>query len=745
MVCEELGKWVHRATAALVQVGWNRTCDVMRGRSDLHPDIGSLPHKAAPLLDRIRRNGAPAVMQSAPWTAELLDERMERGCHQSAHGSEEFVMEEFLDFCQKGFWMVLPYECVRDLPGLRLSPLGVVPQRERRDRLIVDYSYYDVNTSTLPLAPPEAMQFGKATHRLLQTAQWANPVHGPVYGYKVDIGDGFYRIPLTASASLRLGVTLPQPTSGEQWVAFPLTLPMGWRESPPFFCAFTETACDLANEDLRHRRRVPTHPLAGRAGVGDFAPNPDTGSDSLPATPIPSSHRPLLQRAPLAYLDVYVDDFCGLGQDHPSNPLQNQRNVLLHRIDQVFRPSDAQDSAIRKEPISTKKLDKQDASWQTVKRKLGWDFALRSRRLLIPPHRREKVLADLRDTLGKRRVSLKVFQSVVGQLQSLVQGLPGSRGQFSLLYDAITKHDGDRVRITPSVRNQLQTFVDLLTDEALPPSFAELVPGVPIHIGACDAAQAGMGGVWFPEKGPPLVWRHAFPPYVQRELVSYANPSGTITNSDLELAGTISHQSVLSDNYDVAGETTHTFCDNTPAVAWQEKGSSTTTKHRAYLLRLAALRQRRTRVHARIQHLAGKRNVMADDASRLFHLSDAEFLQLFNSRYPQEQSWRLCPPKADNVSQVISMLSDSTSMRESVLNDRSWQSPCGISGSVSASTSASTPSFPTSPTLSPSSSSLAPASVLATTDPLEPPITRTALDMLRTPYVRWARHFPQWV
>jgi hypothetical protein len=45
---------------------------------------------------------------------------------------------------------------------LRLSPLGVVPQRNRLLWLIVDFTYSFVNDKTARLAPSKAMQFGKA-------------------------------------------------------------------------------------------------------------------------------------------------------------------------------------------------------------------------------------------------------------------------------------------------------------------------------------------------------------------------------------------------------------------------------------------------------------------------------------------------------------------------------------------------------------------------------------------------------
>ena len=33
-------------------------------------------------------------------------------------GHHEFLAEEFLDFVQKGFWMLLPFDLVKDLKGL---------------------------------------------------------------------------------------------------------------------------------------------------------------------------------------------------------------------------------------------------------------------------------------------------------------------------------------------------------------------------------------------------------------------------------------------------------------------------------------------------------------------------------------------------------------------------------------------------------------------------------------------------
>jgi hypothetical protein len=77
-------------------------------------------------------------LKDAPWSDELKTTRFLRGPHRSANEFAEFLQEEFLDFCEKGFWMLLPYSEVKDMPELRLLPLGVVPQRERRPQVSVD-------------------------------------------------------------------------------------------------------------------------------------------------------------------------------------------------------------------------------------------------------------------------------------------------------------------------------------------------------------------------------------------------------------------------------------------------------------------------------------------------------------------------------------------------------------------------------------------------------------------------------
>jgi hypothetical protein len=56
-----------------------------------------------------------------------------------------------------------------------------------------------------------------------------------------------------------------------------------------------------------------------------------------------------------------------------------------------------------------------------------------------------------------------------------------------------------------------------------------------------------------------LLMARPFPKSVQEQLLSYKNLTGKITNSDLELLGTIAHHHVLEEaGYSMASKSTHT-------------------------------------------------------------------------------------------------------------------------------------------------------------------------------------------
>ena len=295
--------------------------------------------------------------------------------------------------------------------------------------------------------------------------------------------------------------------------------------------------------------------------------------------------------------------------------------TALHSIDDVFRPLEAVDPSHRKEPALVKKMLKGDAAWSTQKRILGWDLDTAAGTLSLPPHRIDR-LYELLDLLQppRKRVSVKQWHQLLGGLRSMAPALPGARGLFSLLQESPGRADKHRVRITKAVQHMALDFRAISDSlQARPTRLRELVPTAPAYIGASDACTVGMGGVWFSTDPTtaPIVWRQPFDLAIQHQHVSLERPLEALSISDLELAAMIARKNVLVWAVWMA-------TDNRAALSWSTKGSSTSTEARAYLLRLNSLHQRTHRYVATHNHIAGKANVMADDASRLWHMSDSE-------------------------------------------------------------------------------------------------------------------------
>ena len=741
-----LGEFIQSDYDYLIRNSWSHLFHKVKGRSNFSPQLHRMSHRARGLLERYASDGVPVILNTEPWTFEAKDAVMLRGNHPSTAAFSNFITSEMTDMRSKGMFVILPYKALRHLDPLRISPLGCVPQRERRPRIINDYTYSGVNPATVKMAPPEAMQWGRTLQRVLWYVFTADRRRGQVLLSKTDLSDGFYQLHLNPTGALKLAV--PFDHQGQRFIAVPTRLPMGWTESPPVFSSVTETIADVINERLESSSKMPSpHPFERLASTSIPVANP-MSTDAFPL----QEAGPL--RPPLAYVDVYVDDFIKLVQGC-INALRVRRHTY-HAIDEVFRRNDPND-ANRKEPISQKKLQKGDDFWSTQKIILGWLINTVTQTIHLPQHRQDKLLTLLRSMVHRKRASIKEWYKLLGELRSMSLALPGSMGCFSLL-QTILDPSKKRLKITEPVRHQLLDFLWLAESVSERPThLAEVVPTPPSYHGTVDAAKEGMGGVWFPPGKPepleiqypkdlqlngPILWRARFPPEVQRLLVSQDNPSGSITNSDLELAGAVAHDDVLATSAPrIAHTSTCSFSDNTPAVSWKTKGSTTTTGPAAYLLHIAALHRRHFRYQNQLHYLPGPLNSMADDCSRLWKLSDRDLLTYFNSRYPQSTSWSMHHLRPEMLSALTSALQRKRSQPESYLPVIKKGSKHGASGWRFASPLMSTPTFRRWPT---QSCSYRPSVCGGETDVSRPVASPTELAPWKMPSGLSARGFPSW-
>jgi hypothetical protein len=88
----------------------------------------------------------------------------------------------------------------------------------------------------------EAMQFGHNLDHILWEILLANIAYRAVYVTKTDLSDGFYHVEVAPHDIQKLGVIFPS-WSGQSgpFIALPLFLPMGWKNSSPIFGMVMET------------------------------------------------------------------------------------------------------------------------------------------------------------------------------------------------------------------------------------------------------------------------------------------------------------------------------------------------------------------------------------------------------------------------------------------------------------------------------------------------------------------------
>jgi hypothetical protein len=423
---------------------------------------------------------------------------------------------------------------------------------------------------------------------------------------------------------------------------------MGWAESPAYFWAATETGRDIIQGLVDGGVALPPHCLE------DYM------------CPEKSAKRAHADSPNRVGLYVYVDDYIAAAVENAAGTLLGRvARSALHGIHSIFPPPDVTGHKGGKDPVSIKKLEKGDAQQNHEKEILGFIVDGLHRTVWISDDKATNIVLEIKKILKKKRVQLRRYRRIVGKLRHVALIMPSTRGLFSPINKAL---QGDPATIglgrASEVREALLDLATMVTAlGARPTHIKELVPDDDHYVGYCDACAAGAGGVWF--SGDlhldPIVWCVPFPQEISSQVVSNSNPDGNLTNSDLEMAAALLHYMVLQQVTNMRHKRAGTFSDNTPTVSWSTRMADRSKGPTAgRLLRGLAAVQRTTQAGPyTVASVAGKKNQMADVASRSFHIPDNQcFLTFFNTSFPlpQQQSWRIVQLMHAPTSNVISTL-----------------------------------------------------------------------------------------
>ena len=104
------------------------------------------------------------------------------------------------------------------------------------------------------------MQFGCAFPRILQAIWEKDLVQGPVRVSKLDVTDAYHRGTLWPSQVGTFAYIVLAAAEDEcVLICINLVLPMGWVDSPKYFCTISETLADVENSMVHTSLLVPAY------------------------------------------------------------------------------------------------------------------------------------------------------------------------------------------------------------------------------------------------------------------------------------------------------------------------------------------------------------------------------------------------------------------------------------------------------------------------------------------------------
>ncbi len=216
---------------------------------------------------------------------------------------------------------------------LKVSPVAAIPHKSRAYCSILDLSFAlclvdgglvdSVNDTTEKLAPQGAInQLG---HNLKQIIHAFAEVKDDAKTLmaKWDIQDGFWHLNCQKGEEWNFCYLWPQAPGAPTRLNVPSSLQMGWVESPPYFCATSETARDVAVEYIETDiGSLPQHKFDEWAGASHAPVNDTTMTKELRYV-----------------VKVYVNDFIAAIIPTAREQVEHVARGLLHGIHDVFPPS----------------------------------------------------------------------------------------------------------------------------------------------------------------------------------------------------------------------------------------------------------------------------------------------------------------------------------------------------------------------------------------------------------------------
>jgi hypothetical protein len=550
----------------------------------------------------------------------------DRGNHKSAQ------TEENITALQKSFnkevryeWVtpLLP-ECIEDIPGASITPLGVaiqwsidaagnriVKRRTTHDCTFPGPSGASCNKRVITDLLTECT-YGHALQRFLHGIHDMRRRHPntTIWMNKTDMDAAYRRLHTNMTAAVTCITII------DHLAYLLLRVPFGASPAPSKFSCISDTAADIA------------HDLAMEPSWDPHSLHSDFDIDSSDPEPLPN-HVPFGNADPLLIdlpprnivTDNFIDDLFQAGVHIADNAARICHAAPLV-LETIFRVSSPRDHAHRDTIIN---LTKHKAEGKLEERKivLGWLIDTRRFKLFLAPDKSKEWILDITELISSKKCTVKQLECTIGRLNHTGTIIHIGRYFLTRLRHRLkkhhTKHKHHRFDLLSWDLKDLELwifFLSHLTHQGV--SINNICLTTPSAIVYSDACEWGIGG--YTTHGH--AWRFLLPKAAQ----------GRASINLLEFLAAIVtiHLSITKDPHSTNHPHILAFTDNSSAAGWLYHSTFDPITNKChddaarYLARL--LFTHGATLHP--EHIPGKDNDIADSLSRDFHLTDTEILTL---------------------------------------------------------------------------------------------------------------------
>jgi hypothetical protein len=620
-----------------------------------------------PLLNdlcRVYSVGAPATF-SAISTIDNFHTYLDYGNHLSANKKPSAVQSSISKEIDLSYVIPLPAYLASFIPNIHLSPLGLLERPGKKPRLIIDHTFLPNDacistnrmhgiTDEIPLA------YGSTMRHHLQRIYNLRISHPKetLYLWDDDIASAFRHIkynPFVAGA-------FSYATSEGVYITTCQTF--GSNTSPSNFEAAAQARAYLSTvfsdpsfESLQEKR-------ASYLDLVKWADPADTSTSAINADCVQDSINPGVVRDGMETNTphyTYVDDtlIAETGERIPQ--------AIVASIESCFITFGEPNDAIRASPLSITKFEAQECS--PIRVQLGVHINTNSMTVGIPTDKLNKLQALIAKFPAHREnFSILAGAELLGNLDHLGSILPWFRQvyinirrtfnnairhklqhlrqspeyinlrnlidssdtdtaktashkliQLQAKYIYATTKKGDEARLSPTFKDDL-ALIRAFT--AYPNLWVTPIPHIVDRIHSftafCDSSSYGAGG-YIPELG--LMWHIHWPTRNNNDDLLEDDETHINIKEFLSIIITFALTRRHLRQFPTSSRDTYPTIlissDNTAAIAWANKGISSSNKIAHHLARILCSLRLNSNLGLHVNHIPGEANVISDDISRI--------------------------------------------------------------------------------------------------------------------------------